>query len=63
MEEKTELYNKIEKKLSSMENDVFNLRTQGFTYKEISQLLNITEKSVDGAIVRIKSKISNILNK
>lgn len=63
LEEQDELYNKIENKLSSSEQDVFNLRIQGFTYKEIAQLLNITEKAVDGAISRIKIKISNILNK
>lgn len=63
LEEQDELYKKIEDKLTQSEQDVFDLRIQGFTYKEIAQLLNITEKSVDGAISRIKSKISNILNK
>ena len=63
LEEKTKLYNDIEKKLTTIENDVFNLRIQGFTYKEIAQLLNVTEKSVDGAIGRIKSKIANMVNK
>ena len=63
LEEQDELYNKINEKLTPAEQDVFNLRIQGFTYKEISQLLNITQKSVDGSISRIKIKISNILNK
>ena len=63
LEEQDELYNKIEEKLTSSEQDVFNLRIQGFTYKEIAQLLNITEKAVDGAISRIKTKVSSILNK
>ena len=63
LEEKTKLYNDIERKLTTIENDVFNLRIQGFTYKEIAQLLNVTEKSVDGAIGRIKSKIANMVNK
>ena len=63
MEEQEELFSKIDKVLTNTERDVFNLRVQGFTYKEISQLLNITEKSVDGSMSRIKSKISNILQK
>ncbi len=63
MEEQEELFSKIDKVLTNIERDVFNLRVQGFTYKEISQLLNITEKSVDGSMSRIKSKISNILQK
>jgi RNA polymerase sporulation-specific sigma factor len=63
MEEKEELFSKIDKVLSNSERDVFNLRLQGFTYKEISQLLNITEKSVDGSMRRIKMKIKNIIEK
>ena len=61
MEEKEELLSKIDKVLSDTERDVFNLRVQGFTYKEISQLLNITEKAVDGTMSRIKNKIMNII--
>lgn len=62
MESKEELYRKIDKMLSDQERDVFYLRIQGFTYKEISLLLNITEKSVSGTIERIKIKINDILN-
>ena len=36
---------------------------QGFTYKEIASLLNLTPKAVDGAIGRIKNKITNILER
>ena len=63
MEEKEELFSKIDKVLTESERDVFNLRVQGFTYKEISQLLNTTEKAVDRAMSRIKNKISNIVHK
>lgn len=63
LEEQEELYKKIEDILSSTEKDVFDLRLQGFTYKEIAQLLNVTQKAVDGAMSRIKVKISNMLNK
>lgn len=63
IEEKQELFSKIDKVLSNSERDVFNLRVQGFTYKEISQLLNITEKAVERTMGRIKVKINNIINK
>lgn len=63
MEEKQELFSSIDKVLSDSERDVFNLRVQGFTYKEIAQLLDITEKAVERKLDRIKSKISNIVHK
>jgi len=63
MEEKQELFSKIDKVLSESERDVFNLRVQGFTYKEIAQLLDITEKAVERKLDRIKSKINNIVHK
>ena len=62
MEEKQELFKKITNLLSKQETDVFYLRIQGFTYKEIAALLNITPKAVDGCISKIKSKISNKLD-
>ena len=62
-ETKYELFNKIDEKLSKSEKEVFDLRMQGFSYKEISELLNITSKAVDGTLSRIKNKIKNILEK
>ena len=62
-ETKYELFTKIEDKLTKSEKDVFDLRMQGFTYKEIACLLNLTPKAVDGAIGRIKNKITNILER
>ncbi len=62
-EEKEELYNKIDDILTTTEKDVFDLRIQGFSYKEIANILDITPKAVDGTISRIKNKLSNIVNK
>ncbi|MBQ1495745.1 MAG: sigma-70 family RNA polymerase sigma factor [Bacilli bacterium] len=62
-EEKEELYNKIDELLTNSEKDVFDLRVQGFSYKEIASILDITPKAVDGTISRIKNKLSNIINK
>ena len=63
MEEQTELMEKVEKVLTAGEAEVFNLRMQGFSYKEISQLLNISQKSIDGRMTRIRSKLSNLFDK
>lgn len=61
-EEKENLYNDIVSILNEKEIEVFDLRTKGFTYKEISGLLNITEKSVGKYIEKIKVKISKMLD-
>lgn len=61
-EEKDSLYSKIISILSDIEIEIFNLRTNGFSYKEISSLLNITEKSVGKHIEKIKNKISKMLD-
>ena len=60
-EEQSELYGKIKEKLTSIENEVFDLRIQGFSYKEISELLGISEKSVSGRISRIRTKATKIM--
>ena len=61
-EEKEDLYNDIVSVLNEKEMEVFELRTKGFTYKEIASLLNITEKSVGKYIEKIKVKISKMLD-
>jgi RNA polymerase sporulation-specific sigma factor len=61
-EEKESLYNDIVSILNEKEVEVFDLRTKGFSYKEISGLLNITEKSVGKYIEKIKTKISKMLD-
>lgn len=60
LEEQKELKDNIEKVLTKREKEVFELRLEGFSYQEISALLNISKKSVDGSIRRIKSKIINM---
>lgn len=52
----------ILEELSSYEVEVLSLRIEGLTYKEISLALDKTNKSVDGAIQRIKEKIIKIGN-
>ncbi len=52
---------KVEEELSEFEKSVYELRLNGFTYEEISHILNKTQKSIAGALLRIKSKIKSIL--
>lgn len=52
-----ELLSVSEKILSKREGLVFSLYIGGKTYKEISELLKVSEKSVDNALFRAKSKI------
>ena len=46
-----------EKTLSKLEKEVFALYAQEMSYKEIAEYLDISVKSVDNAIYRIKSKL------
>lgn len=52
----------ILEELSNYEVEVLSLRIEGLTYKEISLALDKTNKSVDGAIQRIKEKTIKIGN-
>ena len=55
------LISKIKKELTNFEECVFDLRLQGFDYREISMILDKTIKSVDNALTRIKIKIKRII--
>ncbi len=59
-EEFKELYMKIKKELTALEECVFNLKIQGFACKEISDILDKDEKSIYNTIQRIKVKIKNL---
>lgn len=61
-EEKNALYNDIKSILNEKELEIFDLRTNGFSYKEIANLLGITEKSVGKYIEKIKIKINKMLD-
>ena len=51
-----ELYDKIKKNLTQLEECVFDLKLQNFNYKEIADILDKDPKSIDNAIQRIKLK-------
>ena len=53
---------KIKSNLTDLEEQVFSLLISGFKYKEIAEILDKDEKSIDNAIQRIKGKIRKLLN-
>lgn len=60
LNEELELVNGfIENNLSKTEAKVFKLHSAGFSYGEIAEILDCSEKSVDNAIQRIRKKIKN----
>ena len=54
---------KIKEELSKLEYKVLSYYLQGYAYKEISKMLNVTEKSVDNSLRRIKTKLKSKLGK
>ncbi len=56
------LNKRVNEELSDFEKTVYDLRLNNFSYEEISHILNKTQKSIDGALARIKVKIKNILD-
>lgn len=53
----------IDSELTEFEKKVCDLKTSGFDYKEIAEILNKTPKSIDNAFSRIKAKIQKRLEK
>ena len=52
----------IEHSLSKLERDVLGLYLYGYSYQQIADYLQITTKSVDNAIQRVKKKLESRLN-
>lgn len=57
----TRILSKMDDKLSDIEKEVFELKLNGFTYKEIANLLEKDTKVIDNCIQRIKTKLKKIL--
>ena len=56
-----ELIKKIEHELTPLEECVYNLKIQGFNYKEIADILDRPAKTIDNAFQRIRIKAEKIL--
>ncbi len=61
-EDMANLLEKITKTLSKKESKVLALYLKGMTYTEIAKTLDITNKSVDNALSRIKQKLKFLNN-
>ena len=51
-----ELIEKIKKRLTEFESQVFDLLIAYFSYREIAEMLDKDKKQIDNAIQRIKAK-------
>ena len=61
-ENESELFEKINESLTDLEQQILQLKMDGFEYKEIALIVNKDEKAVDNAIQRIRNKIKKIVN-
>ena len=57
-----QMYENVQKNLSAMEREVLELYLEGKDYTEIAKFLGKTDKSIDNALQRIKSKIRKNCN-
>ena len=57
----SEIYIKIKNGLTGFEDVVFELKIQGYEYKEIANILDIDSKDIYNAINRIRIKTKKIL--
>lgn len=62
-EYKEELLKKVKEVLTDLEFQVFELKLNGFEYKEIATILDKDVKTIDNALQRIKTKLKKIINK
>ena len=58
-----ELKEKINKLLTPLEKNIFELKVSGFTNNEISNTLNISNKKIYNTFDNIRKKINKVLNK
>lgn len=56
-ESKTEIMDYAIRELTPIEYQIFELRVNGFNYKEIAEILDINTKKIDNALRRIKNKL------
>lgn len=62
-EDEEELQLMIYQELNDQERRILELRMNGFTYVEISKLLDINKKKVDNIVQKIRAKLKKMTNK
>ncbi len=61
-EMKDGIFDKLYEVLSDYERKVLDLKEEGFTSKEIAEILNKTKKQIENTIQRIKEKYKKVIN-
>ncbi|MFA5602539.1 MAG: sigma-70 family RNA polymerase sigma factor [Bacilli bacterium] len=61
LESEKEINEQVQSSLTDFEKEVFKLKINNFSYKEIAEILDKPSKSIDNALQRIKNKVSNII--
>ena len=59
----TELYKSLKEKLDKLEMKIVDLKVEGYTYQEISDILNVSKQSIYRKVVIIKNIIKDIMEK
>lgn len=62
-EKEKEIMDNAKSILTDMEYQVFELKLNGFNYKEISEILEIDNKKIDNTLQRIRNKMRKFINK
>ena len=60
-ESNKDFIDKVNNVLTDYEQQVFELKINNFTYREIAEILDRSPKAIDNAIQRIKTKIKNLI--
>lgn len=55
------ILNKLDSELTDLEKQVFDLKKNDFSYKEIAEILDKSPKAIDNTIQRIKVKLKKIM--
>lgn len=61
-ENEVDLNKRIKKLLTPFEKKVFELKLKGYTYDEISKVLNRSKKSIDGTLHRVRLKAKKVMS-
>ena len=57
-----EIYAIIDKNLSELEKKILSLYLKGYSYNEIAEIAEVSKKSIDNGLSRIKNKLSSLKN-
>ena len=60
-ERREKLLKNIDEILTDYESRVFNMKVDGFNYREIAEVLDVEPKAVDNALQRIKRKVQKLI--